>query len=726
MATRRFSGNSNYELDAYSTVSGSTITVVVRVRKLSGFGYWVADGQDYTVVIDGSTYNGEWTYDFRSTTLESVTTRSKSGMAPGSKSWSVTVKMSSGIGSASLSGSATIQPNLPSAPSIGTPARNSDSSITANWSRNASVSAPYDSQQVQRSVFTGSWSDYTTVATIGTKYTSGGSQSRADTTTVANRAYRYRIRAVNSRGSATSGITPVVYMTPGMPSAVKAAKTATGGISLIVTQTVPWASQTEIQRSIDGGATWAALATLAAGTNTYTWGSPPAGETVTFRARAVNPTGVIGSGLASGWRVSNAVPLAAPPSAPSKLDPNGVAFDGDTDRTLTWQHNSNDTSDQEAYELEWRAAGETTWNTTGKITAGSASRAFPAGSFLNGTSYEWHVRTWGIHPNAGPYSATATFTASAPPSVTITALAGVLGASLVNAEWEYFDEESTAQSAWEAVLMAAGDDIESLSGSGPSTSATFTTRLTDATEYQVRVRVRDGASLWSEWDTVTFSTDFPPPPKPSISLSWDAEQGAVIAEVTNPEPAGSEVPAVSNDLYWSINGGEWRLAVTGAMLNTATADRTAPVGVTIAYKAVAWSDLPSSVESDVATIMTPNEIGYWSASDGQTVPMEYGNGDGPRVDFTAGMAEKTLHYFAGRSLPIEVVGTARSRVGSVTFMVATRDQLNSIRAMQYLPAPHLIRIPDGTLLFCSVGEVSERRVHDDLYGISFTATEVSQ
>lgn len=725
MATRRFSGNSNYELDVSPSVSGSTITLVVRVRKLSGFGYWVADGQDYSVVIDGTSYNGQWTYDFRSTTLEGVTTRSKSGMAPGSKSWSVTVRMSSGIGSASLSGSATIQPNPPSAPSIGTPVRNSDKSITPAWTRNASVSAPYDSQQVQRSDFTGSWSDYKTIATIGTKYTSGGSQTRADTSVVANRAYRYRIRAVNSRGSATSGITQVVYNTPGAPSSVKASKTATGGIALTVVQTVPWACQTEIQRSIDGGATWTALTTLAAGTNTYTWTSPPAGETVTFRARALNPAGVIGSGLSSGWRVSNAVPLAAPPSAPSKLDPNGAAFDGDADRALTWQHNSNDTSDQEAYELEWRAAGDTTWTTTGKITSGASARDFPAGTFINGSSYEWHVRTWGVHPDAGPYSATATFTASAPPSVTITDPAAVLGASRVTAEWEYFDEEGTAQSAWEAVLIAAGNDIETLSGSGASTSATFTTRLADDTDYQVLVRVRDGASLWSEWDTVTFTTDFPPPPKPVLSLTWDTEQGAVIAEITNPEPAGAEVPAVSNDLYWSINGGEWRLAVTGAMLNTATADRTAPVGATIAYRAVAWSDLPSSAESDVETITTPNEIGYWTASDGQSVPMEYGNGDGPRVDFTAGMVEKTLHYFAGRSLPIEVVGTARTRVGAVSFMVTTADQLSSVRAMQYLPAPHLIRIPDGTLLFCSIGEVSERRIHDDLYGISFTATEVS-
>lgn len=727
MATKKFSGNSNYQLEVTPTVSGTTITLVVQVRKLSGFGYWVADGQDYSVVIDGTSFTGKWTYDFRSATLRAVTTRSKSGMAPGSKSWSVTVKMSSGIGSASLSGTSTIQPNAPAAPTIGTPVRNSDTSISAFWTRNASVAAPYDSQQVQRSTFDGSWSEYAAVATISTKYTSGGGQSRADTTVKPNRAYRYRVRAANARGSSMSGTAQTVYTTPGMPSALKATKTASGGISLAVTQTVPWNAQTEIQRSIDGGASWSSLVTLAPGTNTYTFSSPTAGETYVFRARAVNQSGLIGSGLASGWRTSNSVPLAAPPAAPTKLTPNGLAFDGDTAQTFRWQHNTVDSSDQDAYAIEWREQGSSSWSSvTGKVLSGTSSRVFPAGTFENGKTYEWHVRTWGVHVDPGPYSATATFTASAPPSATITSPSDLLAASKVTAEWEYFDEEGTAQSAWQAALRSGGEDIEALNGSGPSTSATFKTRLADTSEYEVRVRVRDGASLWSAWDSVTFATDFPLPPKPSVSLTWDAEQGAVIAEITNPDPTGAEVPAVSNDLYWSVDGGEWQLAVTGAMLDTATADRTAPVGATVAYRAVAWSDLPSSAESDVATIETPNEIGYWSAGDGLSVAMEYGVGGAPSVDFTAGLNEKTLHYFAGRKLPVEVSGIARTRVGAVSFMISTREQLETVREMQYLPAPHLLRIPDGTAMFCSISPVSEKRIVGDLFDISFTATEVSQ
>lgn len=729
MATKKFSGNSNYELQGVPKVTGRSVSIPVDVERLEGYGYYkLPPGTAYSGTVDGTAVSGTFLYDFRNgVKLQRVVTLTKSNMTPGTKSWSITVSMSSGIGSATISGTFVVAPDAPSAPTIGTPVRNSDTSISAFWDRNASVAAPYDSQQVQRSTFDGSWSDYVTIATISTKYTTSGGQSRADTKTTANRSYRYRVRASNAKGSATSAVAQTVYTTPGTPSAVKATKTAAGGIALVVTQTVPWNAQTQIERSTDGGSSWSSLVTLAPGTNSYTFSSPTAGETYVFRARAVNQAGLIGAGLASGWRTSNSVPLAAPPAAPSKLTPNGAAFDGDTAQTFRWQHNTLDSSDQSAYAIEWREQGSGAWsNVTGKVASETSSRVFPAGTFENGKTYEWHVRTWGVHESAGPYSATATFTASAPPSVTITSPGEIVAASIAAVAWEYFDEESSAQSAWQASLLAGGNELEALSGQGAATSVTFATRLTDDTEYQVRVRVRDGASLWSEWDTVTFTTDFPLPPVPVVQLSWDAEQGAVVAEITNPDPGVGQVPAIANDLYWSVDGSEWTLAFSGAMLNTSTADLTAPVGVPVSYKAVAWSDLPSSAESAVVSIETPADIGYWSVGDGLSVAMEYGNGDGPRVDFTSGLYEKTLHYFAGRTLPIEVAGTARSRVGAVTFMITTREQLNAVRAMQYLPAPHLIRIPDGTLLFCSISEVSERRIHDDLYGIGFTATEVTR
>lgn len=728
MVDKKFSGNSNYQLEVTPSRSGNSITLAVKVRKLSGFGYWVADGQDYSVVIDGTTYSGTWTYDFRSSTLETVTTRTKSGLSAGSKSWSVTVEMSSGIGSASLSGSVTVPPDAPAAPTIGTPSRTSDTSHTVNWTRNATTSAPYESQQVQRRTFNGEWSGWSTIATISTGYTTSGAMSRTDSGTIANRVYQYQVRATNSAGSATSSSTSAVYTTPGTPSSLTAAKTSSGGVKVTVVQTVPHVTySTTLQYSTDGGTSWTALTSLAAGVLTYTWSSPPSGSSVMFRARTVNTTTGVGAGLTSGWRTSNSVPLSTPPAAPSLLDPNGTAFNGDAAHTFTWQFNTLDTSPQSAYEIRHRPVGGS-WTMTGKLTSETSAHTFAASTFANGGSYEWEVRTWGVSATFGAWSPTASFNASTPPTASIFSPASVLEAARVTVEWTYFDEESTAQSGWEASLLRDDVLLETNTGSSTATAVTFDAILEDDTDYQVTVRVRDGAGLWSDVDTAAFTTDFPVPPAPSITLTWDAELGAVVVAITNPTTGGVADP-VSNDIYRSIDGETWDLAVTGAALDTETADPTAPVGVPVMYKAVAWSDLPSSSESAPATIVTDDTCGYWSAGDGwgSVVQMEYGNGGAPRVDFGQGLHEKTLHYFAGRTLPVETVGISRDRAGSVSFMSTTREQLATIRAMAYLPAPHMVRTPDGETFVGSVSEVRDSRVAAglDYYDISFTITETS-
>lgn len=735
MATKQFSGNSNYQLIATASVSGGVITVTTQVKKTDGYGYEGFDN-DYLwrTVIDGTTYNDDWgPYSFVGSTPKTITlgSKSKSGLSAGARSWSVTVQAGSSLGSATVSGSITVPPDDPAAPTIGTPVRGSDSSQTVHWTRNATTAAPYTSQQIQRRVFNGEWSAWAAIATISTGYTTSAAMSRADNGTTSNRVYQYRVKASNSAGSATSSSSVAVYTTPGAPSAVAAVKTSAGGIKLTITQTVPHVSyETEVQYSTNGGSSWSALTTLASGVTQYTWASPPSGQTVVFRARVVNDTTNVGDNLASAWRTSNSVPLSAPPAAPTQLAPNGVAFDVANPQAFTWQYNSTDTSEQTQFQIRARLVGAGTWTEHTAVSWSNQVAAF-ATTFTrlgitptNGQSYEWQVRTWGVNATAGAWSATATFGLSEPPDASIVAPDTTLAASLLTVEWTYFDTESTAQSRWEASLSLDGEILEARSGSGEDTSATFSTRLTDATEYQVSVRVRDGAGVWSAWDTSTFTTDFPAPSTPTITLSWAEEQGTVIVDITN--PAGGPVEAVSNDIYWSVDGETWILAVEGAAINTPTADPTAPVGVLVDYKVVAWSDLPSSAESAPVTIVTPGTVGYWSAGDGfeTSVVMEYGNGAPPRVDFTSALHDKTLHYFAGRTFPVEFTGTARDRSGQVSFLITTPDQLQKIRELAFLPAPHLIRLPDGTSLYASIGDVRDSRVTGDYYDISVPITEV--
>ena len=121
-------------------------------------------------------------------------------------------------------------------------------------------------------------------------------------------------------------------------------------------------------------------------------------------------------------------------------------------------------------------------------------------------------------------------------------------------------------------------------------------------------------------------------------------------------------------------------------------------------------------------------MGYWSASPGLNLvqPLKLNLNSPPRIDLTTGLASKSLHYFAGRTSPIEMTGVSESRTGQVSFLVLTEDEMRLIRRMATLPAPHLFRMPDGTTVFASIGPVSDKRVQRGAYQITLNVTEVEQ
>ena len=66
MAESNFSGSSTYTgiLNVNSTGAWEIL-----VRKNSGSGYWTSASQGWSVSINGATFSGGWTYDFRGTSL---------------------------------------------------------------------------------------------------------------------------------------------------------------------------------------------------------------------------------------------------------------------------------------------------------------------------------------------------------------------------------------------------------------------------------------------------------------------------------------------------------------------------------------------------------------------------------------------------------------------------------------------------------------------------------
>lgn len=733
MSSHGFSGSSSYQMEVNVWRSGNGIWVEIGVTKTWGTGYYGGGAQAWEIWIDGTRYAGTWTYDFRGSTPKyiGITTQAKGGLAPGQRGWSAAVNMGSGIGSASASGAIDIPPDVPAAPTMNTPVRISDTSNSISWIRRASGQAPYDSQQVQRQVHAGTWSGWVGVVGDGTRYTDNGTQQNwTDNSTVANRVYVYSVVAYNGSGGARSAESKWVFTTPGAPSTVTAVKEASGAITLTLALTVLHGEyQNVLEFSSDNGTTWNALATLATNVKTYTHASPPVGPGIRYRARTViNSPANIGHGLASAWTQSATVPLQAPPNPPSSLAPNGLAFTAVNAQPFTWSHNTVDSSAQTAYEIQYRVVGASTWTTTGKIASTTQARTFAANTFVNGRQYEWQVRTWGAYVDPSPFSATAVFTTSALPAATITTPGTTLNTSRLTAVWSYFDTEGTAQSAWEAVLYRNGVAVENRSGSGSATSTAFTTPLTDATQYEVRVRVRDGSSLWSPWNAVIFTTAFPLPRTPQVTLNWDVEQGAVQVTMANLAPGSGQVAATYNQIYRSVDGTTWTLVMDNAPLNTTISDPEAPLNQRVYYRVLAWSDLPSTSLAADVFIDVPGTMGYWSAGTafGVALQLKYGLKNPPSIDMESGLAEKTLHYFAGRTYPVEFAGNSVERVGDVEFLVLTVDEKRQAEVMALLPAPHLFRLPDGTFLYASTDPVKVRRVDRNSYTISLGIQEVSK
>ncbi|MBK0420152.1 fibronectin type III domain-containing protein [Leucobacter sp. CSA1] len=385
----------------------------------------------------------------------------------------------------------------PSAPSGLTVTRNSDTSHTLNWTRNST----YTSVIVYRGVGDGKFS------VVGRP--TGNAWTFTDTTTKPNARYFYRVAGVNAGGtSGYSNLVGPIYTTPAPPTNVTASREGTD----IVVSAVAGAPYIGFGSYdvMDGD-------TIVATSVQLPWTHVGPSTTVphTYRVRSK-----IGS-LTGAWsEPSNTVQFIAPPNAPSGLAPNGAASASPV--ALSWVHNPVDGAQQTAYELQRRRVGTTSWETVYETGSGVP---FPV------DSYEWRVRTKGLHPDWSPWSAVATVEVITRPGVAVTSPEGSWDRPELPVEWSWYQEQGRPQSAWRVELLDdTGAILETRSGSGAATSVTLRTRLADEAVYTVRARAATG-DVWSDWAEQAVEVAFIPPAVPSVIAGWDESLGAASIAV---------------------------------------------------------------------------------------------------------------------------------------------------------------------------------------------------
>lgn len=591
-------------------------------------------------------------------------------------------------------------PNAPAAPTSVAAARVSDTQHTITWSASSTSAAPIDSQRVQRLLLgTSSWM---TVATVG-----GAVRSYSDTTTTANAAYQWRIVAVNAAGSSTSAASALRYTTPADPTGAAATRS---GSNIVVSWSqagVGLPASTEVYESVNGGA-WALRTTVAYGVTSWTHVAPSEVDTHAYRVRhrtTVSPV------LYSGFSTTETVQLAAPPAAPTNLGPGGP-HDATEDVALAWRHNPVDASAQVQAQVRRRLAGNTSWVQASAVSSsveGLTVQPDVAWGASNGDTWEWQVRTRGIHPTFSPWSDTSTITFSARPTVTVTPV-GVHPLSRLTVGWTYYDPEATEQAAWEVLLRDEGGTVvESRSGVGTASSVALATVLEDDTAWSVWVRVRDGVGLWSAWDSSIFAVSYLPPPAPVVVPVWDPEAGTVVLNISTPPAGAGQDEAESVDVRRSIAEGPWELIATGAPPAVTVTDWAAPLAGSVRYRATAVSAL-GAVQAGPAVGVVPVGAQAVMVSAGPGLSVVCRAVTGAQVTDHAAR-ERALRAYAGRSTRVAHEGELVTRVLTLTATVPDREEEGSTwdewHALALLPGPHLWRDPDGRYLRVTIRDGAE-------------------
>lgn len=598
----------------------------------------------------------------------------------------------------------------PAAPTGCAVSRNSDGSQTITWANTSpsSTSNPYTQLIVERwSASTNTWVQ---VATLGvtTSYTDYG--------TSANNRYRYRVKARNSAGDSVYSTSDYIVTTPAAPTSLAAEKTSDGDIKLTWTNAATYHTGIEVWVTENGVDAGSAHTTLAAGVTEWTHTAPNAAKTWAYRLKAVATSPELKSAFSSR---SNTVQLLTNPLAPTNLAPASTARDLDEGVTLSWQHNPVDGSPQTAYEIEHRLQGAGSWDTTGKVNSSDSSGIALPGSYANGDTVEWRVRTWGLYDNAPAYSEWSTaalIILSARPTAVIQYPEAdtPVETSSLTVEWAFYDAEGGDQAQWRATLLDANSAVlEVLTGATADETATFIHGLADGSTYTVRVEVRDEDGLWSvPGAEVTFDVIYALPVPPEIAGIYDPDTGSTIITIDNFEPGEDEVETVSNELWVSDDEETWYLLAEGIPPSTTVVDYIPRLGRPTYYRAVAISALPSRATS-AAIEVEANTAPFWVwINAGPDFQQAVRVRDDAAITDTFGRA-KVLKQRAGRRKPVEHTGEQRTRtislsaklalVGDATERSSTPDEIYAIAEQ---PAPVCVREPDGTRYFVSTGAPS--------------------
>lgn len=575
---------------------------------------------------------------------------------------------------------------------------NSNDSVGVSWTNHPTTIAPIDHHYIFRQ--SNKDTTFTQINRIA-----GNLSHYTDSRTEPDSWYRYRTWESNIWAGGAyymSAVSGIVYTTPTAPSNVSAKWV---GNDIVVS----WDNDSQIavnfvvDHSSDNGATWDTMATVG---KVVSWKhtTPERGVGHRYRVRSVSPAPAEGSKKYSAWSVSNTVSAQDTPNAPRILGPAYAS--ANTPFMVEYRHNPVTPGVPEGgAETRYRPAGGT-WSTP-------ISGSLVPGQSVGNVGVQ--VRTRTSTSGFGLWSDEAIIEIIAAPSLSVVspAQSSVLAGPAVSVTWNM-----DGQIEWEAELLQGGTLVDSRSGT-TETGTIFS--LEDASSYTVRVRGYNG-TLWSNWVSRNFSTSFTAPGQPTFTIIPDPDG------LTSSVSATGDSTTVRFELVRRLPGEDWVSAASAPASTSGTADMVdllPPLWVEYEYAVIAWNSAGGSSVSNAQTTRVER----------MAVVINYGPGIGEvavvECDLDINVITeraKTLHEFASRTKPVEIIGSMVKKNATVQGTGSLADaQTSPARWRRAAEAEDFwYRDLYGNSFKCSMGAVSLGHPNTTIYSVGFTVSEVGE
>lgn len=371
---------------------------------------------------------------------------------------------------------------------------------------------PWATIAVERRTDEGRWEQLETLTWDAVNYTDHG--------TSAGHRYTYRLSATGAGGTSDYVTTADSFTTPTAP-AIRVSKSSESRVDITIQSAPMWVDSYEVEVTSNGGSTWRAVSFASTGKG-FADDDPPAG-TISYRVRAVK------AGLNGAWGESNSIVTIVAPGAPSIIGRPGYVVPVGASVSLVWSCNHPDGTAQTAAQVEY-TVGSTV--KTVDVAGATATWRVPSSVTASACSVRVRVRTKGLDPSWGAWSAYVAFSVAVPPQAHFTS-PSVDGVSIdavpFTMTWAVTDPNGIAQQVLR-IIGPEGTELLAvdLGASARSYKFSASTYLPQNLKtFRARLDVRSGSSL-SASATRSFRTDYSEPAMAYGDVQFDDKMAASV------------------------------------------------------------------------------------------------------------------------------------------------------------------------------------------------------